>query len=223
MKRLAPGLGGLVIAAGFSIWAYGRLPGEVVTHWGIDGRPDGYSSPLVAAVLLPAVGFAMAMIFLVLPRIDPRQGAYTTPRSPYWVLANAVLALLAVLHILMLGHGLGWAVNAAAVVSVAVGALFVLIGAMMPRMQPSWFMGIRTPWTLSDDQIWEATHRLGGRLFVAAGVVIALSSLAEGNWWLVGAIALAVILALVPVGYSWWLWRQKKRAGGATGPGAPRP
>lgn len=218
MRRLVPGLGGLVVAAGFSIWAYARLPGEVVTHWGIDGRPDGYSSPLVAAVLLPAVGFAMAMIFLVLPRIEPRREAYTTPRSPYWVLANAVLALLAVLHILVLGHGLGWAVNAAAVVSVAVGGLFVLIGALMPRMQPNWFMGIRTPWTLSDDQIWEATHRLGGRLFIAAGVVIALSSLAEGNWWLVGVIALAMTLALVPVGYSWWLWRQKQGAGGATRP-----
>jgi len=217
MKRLVPGLGGLIIAAGFSVWAYGRLPGQVATHWGIDGRPDGWSSPLVAAVLLPAMGLVLAVIFLVLPRIDPRRGAYTAPRSPYWVLANAVLALLAVLHVLVLGHGLGWAVNAAAVVSVAVGALFVLIGALMPRMQPSWFMGIRTPWTLSDDQIWVATHRLGGRLFVAAGLVIALSSLAEGNWWLIGAFALAMILALVPVGYSWWLWR-KRELGRATPP-----
>lgn len=209
MRRLFPGLGGLVLAAGFSAWAYGRLPGQVVTHWGIDGSPDGWSSPLLAAMLLPAAGLALAVIFLVLPAIDPRRGAYA-PRSPYWVIANAALALLAVLHILVLGHALGWAVDAMAVVTVGVGILFVLIGALMPRMQPSWFMGIRTPWTLSDDGIWEATHRLGGRLFMAAGVVIALSALAEGNWWLVGAITLAGILALVPVAYSWWLWHKKQ-------------
>lgn len=212
MRRLMPGLGGLVIAAGFSVWAYGRLPGQVITHWGIDGRPDGWASPLVAAVLIPAVGLALALIFLVLPRIDPRREAYSTSGSPYWVIANAVLALLAVLHVLVLGHSLGWAVNALAMVTVGVGGLFVLIGALMPRMRPSWFMGIRTPWTLSDDGVWEATHRLGGRLFMASGVVIALSSLVEGNWWLIGSFVLAMVLALVPVAYSWWLWRQRQRS-----------
>lgn len=210
MKKLVPGLGGLAVAAGFSAWVYGRLPGQVVTHWGIDGNPDRWSSPLVASLMLPAIGLVLAVVFLVLPAIDPRRGAYTVPKSPYWVIANAVLALLAVLHIFMLGHALGWAINGVAVVTVGVGVLFVLIGALMPRMQPSWFMGIRTPWTLSDDGIWVATHRLGGRLFMAAGVVIALSALGDGNWWLVGAFVLAAILALVPVGYSWWLWHEKQ-------------
>jgi len=217
MKRLIPGLGGLLVAAGFSVWAYGRLPGQVITHWGIDGRPDGWASPLAAAMIIPAVGLALALIFLALPRIDPRREAYRTPSSPYWVIANAVLALLAVLHILVLGHGLGWAVNALAAVTVGVGGLFVLIGALMPKMKPSWFMGIRTPWTLSDDGIWEATHRFGGRLFMAAGVVIALSSVVEGNWWLVGAMAVAATLALVPVGYSWWLWQKQQESKPGTG------
>jgi uncharacterized membrane protein len=90
--------------------------------------------------------------------------------------------------------------------------LFVLIGALMPRMRPSWFMGIRTPWTLSSDDVWVRTHRLGGKLFVAAGAVVAVSGLLPGNWWIIGAIALAAVLALVPVVYSWWLWREGVRS-----------
>lgn len=211
MKRLVPGLGGLLVAAGFSFWAYSQLPGEVVTHWGIDGRPDGWSSPVMAAAMLPAIGLVLALVFLALPSIDPRREAYQTPGSPYWVIANAVLVLLAFIHLMVLGHALGWAVNAVLVVVGGVGVLFVILGLLMPRMQPSWFVGIRTPWTLSDDEVWAATHRLGGRLFVAAGVVIVAAAALGGNWWLVGAFVVAGVLALVPVVYSWWLWRERQR------------
>jgi len=212
MRKLLPGLAGLLVAVGFSIWAYAQLPARVTTHWGIDGRPDGWSSPLVAAVLIPAVGLLLSVIFLALPRIDPRRDAYQGQRAPYWIVANAVLVLLAVVHSLVLAHALGWAVNAVAVVTMAVGALFILMGVLMPRMRPSWFMGIRTPWTLSDDRVWHETHRLGGRIFVAAGVIIAISGLLPGNWWLIWAIGLAIVLALVPVGYSWWLWKKGVRS-----------
>jgi uncharacterized membrane protein len=207
MRRLLPGLLGLLIAAGFSFWAYAQLPARVATHWGFDGRADGWSSPLVAAIFVPAIGLVVALIFLALPKIDPRQEAYRDPRSPYWIVSNAVLVLLVIVHTLVLGHALGWVVNAVPVVTTAVGLLFVLIGALMPRMRPSWFMGIRTPWTLSNDEVWVRTHRLGAKLFVAAGAAIAVSGVLPGNWWIVGAIGLAAVLALAPVVYSWWLWR----------------
>lgn len=211
MRKLLPGLLGLLIAAGFSIWAYTQLPARAATHWGIDGRPDDWSSPLAGAIMLPAVGLALALVFLALPRIDPRQEAYHGPRSPYWIISNAALVLLVIVHTLVLGHALGWVVNAVPVVTTAVGALFLLIGGLMPRMRPSWFMGIRTPWTLLSDHVWVETHRLGGKLFGTAGVLIAVSGLLPGNWWLVGSVGLALVLALVPVVYSWWLWRKTVR------------
>jgi uncharacterized membrane protein len=212
MRKLLPGLIGLLIAAGFSFWAYVQLPARVATHWGIDGRADGWSSPFVAAILVPAAGLVLALIFLALPKMDPRRGAYEDPRSPYWIVSNAVLVLLVIVHSLVLGHALGWVINAVPVVTVAVGMLFVLIGALMPRMRPSWFMGIRTPWTLSSDDVWVQTHRLGGKLFVVAGAAVAVSGLLPGNWWIIGAVGLATVLALVPVVYSWWLWREGVRS-----------
>jgi uncharacterized membrane protein len=213
VKRLIPGLAGLALAAGFSLWAYSRLPGEVATHWGIDGRPDGWSSPGTAAVLMPTIGLVLALVFLVLPRIDPRREGYRAPGNPYWVLANAILVLLALIHVVMLGYALGWAVNATKVAIGAVGVLFALLGYLMPKMQPSWFVGIRTPWTLSDDEVWVRTHRMGGKLFLVAGALIVAAALLGGNWWMVGAFLVAVGIALVPVVYSWWLWRERHPGG----------
>jgi uncharacterized membrane protein len=211
MRRLTPGAIGLVASLAFAGWAYQRLPSEVVTHWGVDGRPDGWSSPLTAVVVFPAVGLLLLLIFWVLPRIDPRREAYTSASSPYWILANIVMLVVAVLHVVVLGNALGWAIQIPILVPLMVGVLFVLIGILMPRMQPSWFMGIRTPWTLSSDEVWARTHRMGGRFWIAAGLLLALAGLG-GRFLLFVGIGGAIVAVLAPVVYSWRLWRDHQNS-----------
>lgn len=206
MRRLAPGAIGFAASLAFAGWAYRKLPSDVVTHWGVDGRPDGWSSPLTAVLVFPAIGLLLLLVFWVLPRIDPRREAYTGSSSPYWIVANIVMLVVAVLHIVVLGNALGWAIRIPILVPVMVGGLFVVIGILMPRMQPSWFMGIRTPWTLSSDEVWARTHRMGGKFWVGAGVLLALAGLG-GRFWLYTGIAGAAFAVLAPVVYSWRLWR----------------
>ena len=206
MRQLAPGAIGFAASLAFAGWAYRKLPSDVVTHWGVDGRPDGWSSPLTAVLVFPAIGLLLLLVFWVLPRIDPRREAYTGSSSPYWIVANIVMLVVAVLHIVVLGNALGWAIRIPILVPVMVGGLFVVIGILMPRMQPSWFMGIRTPWTLSSDEVWARTHRMGGKFWVGAGVLLALAALG-GRFWLYAGIGGAAFAVLAPVVYSWWLWR----------------
>ncbi|MDH4130851.1 MAG: SdpI family protein [Gemmatimonadota bacterium] len=206
MRQLAPGAIGFAASLAFAGWAYRKLPSDVVTHWGVDGRPDGWSSPLTAVLVFPAIGLLLLLVFWVLPRIDPRREAYTGSSSPYWIVANIVMLVVAVLHIVVLGNALGWAIRIPILVPVMVGGLFVVIGILMPRMQPSWFMGIRTPWTLSSDEVWARTHRMGGKFWVGAGVLLALAALG-GRFWLYTGIGGAAFAVLAPVVYSWWLWR----------------
>jgi uncharacterized membrane protein len=78
----------------------------------------------------------------------------------------------------------------------------------MTRMRPNWFMGIRTPWTLSDDTVWRKTHRVGGYLFTAAGVIMVLAALLKLPGLVFIVIGVAGVSALVPIGYSYLLWRQ---------------
>jgi len=206
MRRLVPGALGFAASLAFAGWAFRRLPGEVVTHWGVDGSPDGWSSALTVVLLFPAIGLLLLLVFWALPRIDPRREAYAASSSPYWILANIVMLVVAVLHIVILGNALGWAIRIPILVPVMVGALFVVIGLLMPRMLPSWFMGIRTPWTLSSDEVWLRTHRMGGKFWIGAGVLLALTALG-GRFWLFLGIGGAAFAVLAPVVYSWWIWR----------------
>src|SRR5574337_331200 len=147
MARLRIGLGALLAAFGFSLWAWGRLPARVVTHWGVSGQPNGWSPRWVAVFLVPAIGVALAGLFTVLPRMDPRRRSYELHGSTWWAVANAVLVLLALVHVAAIGSNLGWGLPMGRLVIVGVGLLFGVIGNLMTRMRPNWFMGIRTPWT----------------------------------------------------------------------------
>jgi uncharacterized membrane protein len=212
MRKLIPGLLGLGVAAGFSVWAYPQLPAQVATHFDLQGEPNGWSSRLVASLLVPVLGLALAAVFTVLPRIDPRRANYALFGPTYWTIANAVLVLLAAIHIFSLGKALGWSVNMTRVAALGVGGLFVLLGNLMTRIRPNWFMGIRTPWTLSSDTVWRKTHRFGGVAFVIAGVCIATTALVASSWVLYGAIIVAAAAALSSVLYSYIAWKREQDA-----------
>jgi uncharacterized membrane protein len=210
MRRLLPGIAALAAALGFSLWALPRLPERVVTHWGISGQPDGWSPPLVAALLLPTLGLVGAAFLSIVPRIDPRRASFELHASTYWLICNAVLVFMAALHVAVIGYALGWPISIDRLMPFALAGLLVLIGNVMTRMRPNWFMGIRTPWTLSSERVWRKTHRLGGFCFVAAGIVIATVALASPErvgYGVIGAVAVAV---LVPAVYSYLEWRREQ-------------
>ncbi len=213
MPRLLPGLLAILAALALSFWLEPQLPERVATHWGLDGQPDGWSSPLVAAFLLPGFMLLLAGIFQVLPRLDPLKRAYSEAGSPYWIIANVVLGFMAVLHGAVLGFALGWPIRMATLAPVGVGVLFVILGALMHRMPPSWFMGIRTPWTLSSESVWRKTHQLGGICFVVAGVLLAIAGWVRPEGMLVTLMILAGVAAAVPVAYSYVAWRREGRGG----------
>ena len=210
MRKLWPGLLVLAAAVAFSLWAAPQLPEQVATHWGVSGEPDGWSSRRTLLVLMPLVAVGMALLMLVLPKIDPRKASWAQHGSTYWALVNLLIAFFGVMHFLMVGYNLGWPIDITTVVVSAVGVLFAAIGNMMPRMRPNWFMGIRTPWTLSDDTNWRKTHLMGGYLFTAAGVIMVLAALLglPGLVFIVGATI--TLAALVPTIYSYLLWREQQ-------------
>lgn len=215
---MLPGLLALAAAAGFSLWAYPQLPARVATHFDLQGDPNGWSSRLMAAALVPVIGLVMAVVFTVLPKIDPKRANYEKFGATWWTVANAGLILLALIHVAMLGKALGWAVDISRIVGLSVGGLFILIGNLMTRIRPNWFMGIRTPWTLSSDTVWRKTHRFGGIAFVIAGVCLAATGVLESRWALYAAIGMAVVAGLGSVVYSYVLWRGEQA--GQQGSGA---
>src|SRR6266480_6287977 len=204
---------GFVIAAvalAVSVWACPRLPARVPTHWEVHGVPDGYSSRLAAALIVPAIVVAMNGLFRILPRLDPRRGNYEKFQDTYWLIANAVALFLLGTHVLVMVNGLGYPVAMSRLMPVGVGLLFIVLGNSLARLQPTWFVGIRTPWTLSSDTVWRKTHRTGGFLMVLGGFVVAACAFLPHGAFLPLFITAILIMAVIPIVQSYVLWKREQ-------------
>jgi len=192
------------------IWAYPQLPARVATHWDFRGEPNGYSGRFFATFLFPVIIAVVAAVAQVLPKIDPKGKNYLKFNDTYWLLINGVLIFMGVMHLAVIGNAIGAPVSVRRVLPIALGFLFIVIGNYLSRVQPNWFLGIRTPWTLSSDTVWRKTHRLGGWVFVIAGVLFIASAFVPG---VASAIPIGVVIALLavtPVLYSLYLWLRER-------------
>ena len=208
MKRYYPlllaALGALVSAA-----VYSRLPTSIAVHWDLDGYPNGWMPRPLGAFFMPVFLLAIGEMMRALPRADPRAEARPSLPGAYETIIAAVLLLLLACHAIVLAVALGYRVPIGRAVTALIGALFVAMGRAMPRLQPNWWYGIRTPWTLSDDRVWARTHRLAGVSMTAAGVVTIVAALALPASLGVPVLVVAIVAAVIgPVVYSYLTWRR---------------
>ena len=204
---------GLVIAAlaaALSVWAYSRLPATVAVHWNLQGMPDGYSSRLWAVAVMPLVTLGLTGLFNVLPKVDPRGQNYAKFLDSYWLIANAILVFTGVAHALIIANALGYTVQVDRLLPVGVGLLLAFLGNYLTRIEPNWFIGIRTPWTLSSDAVWRKVHRTAGWLFVIGGLVIAAGAFAPRSVFAPLFVATIIVAAGVPVVQSYVLWKREQ-------------
>lgn len=204
---------GLVIAAlavAVSLWAYPQLPPTVATHWNVRGEADGFSSRLVAVSIMPLVILVMTGLFNVLPRLDPRHANYAKFLGTYWLIANAVILFILTGHGMIIATGLGYPVKVDRFMPIGIGLLLVVLGNYLTRVEPNWFVGIRTPWTLSSDTVWRKTHRTGGWLMVIGGLVITASVFLPRGAFLPLLIAAILIMAVIPIVQSYVLWKREQ-------------
>ncbi len=197
----------LAVMIGLSAWAAPNLPDRVPVHWGIDGTADRYGSRLEALIAMPLVTLGLGLLFAVLPSVEPRRRHLEESARAY----NAVwiMALLALVggHAIILLSGLGRQVPVPSIALAGVGALLLVLGNYLGKIRSNWFLGIRTPWTLSSERSWNCTHRLGGRLFAALGALILVTVLLSTTaaTWVLGIGLAAVLIATVV--YSYIVWR----------------
>lgn len=165
----------IVIAWAASYYFYGRLPDSVPTHWNFSGEPDGWSSRGFASLFFPALVTGAYLLYLLVPALDPKRERYAEFRRPYHIFKACFVGLLVALYFAIGFAGLGYDVPVDTLATLLVGALLVVIGNYMGKLKQNWLFGIRTPWTLSSEAVWNKTHRLGGKLFIVAGVLVAMS------------------------------------------------
>ncbi|GAB6934631.1 MAG: SdpI family protein [Calditerricola sp.] len=200
-----------VVAAAISVVAYPFLPETVPIHWNLRGEADGFAPKAVALALTPALILVFAGLLRILPAIDPKREEIRRFERSYHMAINLILTLLLVIHAMVVANGAGWSVDVSVVLPLLIGLLFLFLGNEMPRFRQNFFLGIRTPWTLSDEEVWRQTHRVGGRVFVVGGALMMAASFLPAPQRFAVFLAAAVASSLIPVVLSYVYYRRRTR------------
>ncbi|MFK7957425.1 MAG: SdpI family protein [Lysobacterales bacterium] len=206
--RNANMISGLLIALACVAIAlvYSKMPETVATHWNATGEADGFSSRLTGALLGPGSALLTWLIMWAIPKISPK-GFQTHEFATVMNVFQVVLVLF------MLGVGaiivmtaLGYDISTERVVPAATGLLFIVLGNYLSKVRKNFFVGIRTPWTLASDEVWARTHRVAGYCFVVSGLALLVAGFTGAG--LVPLIIISMIAGLLPVAYSFFIYRQ---------------
>jgi uncharacterized membrane protein len=177
--RKAEMLALLVIIVSFAISAYFYpiLPDEIATHWNAQGQPNGYSSKLFGLFLVPVMSLVLLGVFLLIPKIDPLRQNIKKFRGYFDNFILVIIFFMFLIHLFSILWNLGIFVDMIQILSPAFALLFYYTGVLIEKSKRNYFIGIRTPWTLSSDRVWDKTAKLGGKLFKAAGIISLLGLL----------------------------------------------
>lgn len=200
----------ILAAAVVGLALYGRLPDPMPSHWNAAGEVDGYISRFWGVFLLPLVTAGLTLLLFAVPFIDPLKANIAKFRRIYNAFIVGFVVYMLYVYGLTLAASLDYRFNMTLMLLPVMGLLFIGIGYLIKNAKRNFFIGIRTPWTLSSDTVWEKTHALGAKIFVVSGLVILVSAfLGEIGLWLMLAVLMVAIF--VPVVYSYVLFAREER------------
>ncbi|MBI3173483.1 MAG: SdpI family protein [Chloroflexi bacterium] len=201
----------LVVAAtlvGALLW--NQLPEQMASHWDINDQVNGYMPKFWGLFLMPLVTLGMLVLFLVIPSIDPLKANIAQFREAFNLFIVLIIGFMIYVHGLTLAWSLGYQnFKMSTAMLPFMGLLFIAIGFMLRKAKRNFFIGIRTPWTLSSDRVWDETHRLGAILFMSSGVLAVIGGFFGGMvafWMLFVPLIGSTLFLLV---YSYVLYRRE--------------
>jgi uncharacterized membrane protein len=193
-----------------SIYAYPKMPQEITTHWGIYGESNGTMSKFWGLFLLPLMTIAITFLLIVVPRIDPlRKNIQEFRRYYHGFIIIFILFMLAV-QSQIISWNLGFRVNINWVLPIFFGILFFYVGILLKHSKRNWFIGIRTPWTLSSDEVWDKTHQLGSKLFMLSGILSIIGVLFQ-NYALFFVLIPIILCSIFLVVYSYFIYKKNQK------------
>ena len=201
-------LTGLPILIGLILWS--KLPDSIATHWGANGQANGWSSKVYTVFWGPCILMIIHLFAVFLTLNDPKKtNIHKKPMILiFWIVPVISILMNGITYLIALGIK----VNISAAVSILMGILFILLGNYLPKLRQNYTIGIKLPWTLCSEENWYRTHRLGGKLFIIGGILVALDGVA--GIWLGDTIIFTIMIGIllicivISVGYSFWLFKK---------------
>ncbi len=193
----------LFVAGSIAFWF---LPDSIPVHWDIHGNADSYSSKGFALFFLPSLAFVLLWILWWLPNIDPMKRNIISFKRYYEYFILCFIIFLAFVYAVTLMEAFGFSTIKLIILGIAF--LFVAIAFLLGHSKQNWFIGIRTPWTMSDERVWEKTNLLGSKLFKVLAVVLLITLFLPAIIFLI-TMVIVIAISVFLVVYSYWIFKKR--------------
>jgi uncharacterized membrane protein len=204
----------LLLPAVYLAYIWNHLPQTIPMHWNINGEIDRYGEKnelLVLHLMLLFTGMSGCVLMLYLGKIDPKKKALSNQKVLEKI--SLVFAIFfAIIQFFTLFITDQQTFISPKPILAAVALLFTFLGNLMNNVKPNYFLGIRTPWTLENEEVWRRTHHFGAKLWFWSGLALALIVLILPMMaGIITFISIVLIIAIIPMIYSYRLFKQLQK------------
>jgi uncharacterized membrane protein len=207
-KKDYASIGVIIVMLFMAAYFYPNMPDKIAVHWNAAGQADGYASKAIGILALPIITIGIYALFLVIPVIEVFKENLAAFREVYDSIKLFIAVFMLVIYSASILQNIGYKFNMTIVIMPAVAVLFYYLGTVMPKMRRNFFVGIRTPWTLANDEVWAKTHAAGGKTFKVNAIIILVATVISDYG--AGIIIASVLLnALFLAVYSYVLYRKQ--------------
>lgn len=197
----------VILSALIGAFSYQHLPEQVASHWNSQGTVDDTLPRFWGAFLLPLILAGLYVFYKLIPRIEPNKKNIQLFKKQYDTFMLILFSFLFVAYLFTILWNLGVQINPSYVFPLGLAALFYYIGILCKHAKRNYFIGIRTPWTLASDDVWQQTHQLGSTLFKLNAAIALASVLAPAHALLITLVPLAVNI-LILFAYSYYAFQK---------------
>jgi uncharacterized membrane protein len=201
----------LIITFVVTLAVYPAAPDRIPSHWNAAGEVDSYLSKFWGLFLIPFIMTGFVALLAVLPRIDPYKENYDKFLNYYEGFILLFVLFMLAIQVQIILWSIGYQISPNLTFPILIGILFIYLGFLLDRAEQNWFVGIRTPWTMSSKTVWKKTHELGGKLFKIAGVISCFGVFA-GVYALWFVLVPALAVAVITVVYSYYEYQKELRS-----------
>jgi len=204
-------LGIIILSFVIGIYYYPQMPEKLASHWNEKGQVNGYMSKFWGLFFMPIISVGMLLLFILIPRLDPLNSNIAQFRKYYDGFVVTIMVFLFYLYLLTIFWNTGYTFNMIIFLAPALAILYYSCGILIENAKRNWFIGIRTPWTMSSDNVWDKTHKIGGKLFKIAGV-FAFMSIFFQKYAIFIIVFPVMIVSIYTVVYSYFEYQKEKQS-----------
>lgn len=209
-KKELPIIGIVLMPFVYLAFIWNTLPEKVPTHWNYKGQIDHWGDKYSLVGLLFMLPVFMYVIMLIIPKIDPKK-RISLMGGKFYQLKFILVLFMSLLALFILYVSKNQSFSSPNMIYAIIGILFTVLGNYFKVIQPNYFIGIRTPWTLENTEVWKITHVFASKLWFVGGLIILIGALAFPSEFSIVFISLIVILAIVPIAYSYLKFKEMEK------------